>query len=254
MDFKNSTGKLPAKALSFLFCSRKGGTGKSTTIIQMAVYAATVLGWRVAVIDGDGQGSTYNFFSSRDEENLERREKGLPELPYIKYESHAPDSNISEALRDLRSNYDLVLVDTRGGPSKAMVSSIASVTSVIVVTGTSGIELEQLGAVIKLVRDTEAHINDSLPPEYGEFSCDLKILPTRCEMHTKAYKTFIDSVGQLDQYATVMSTKIKNVQRVRDTDLYNRGIAIPDKEVKAPKACFQLALDELIKPQSSVTE
>lgn len=231
------------------FASRKGGSGKSTTVEQLAVYAVTNLGLKTAVLDSDEQQTTYKFFAAREKENDRRQEVGKKQLPFVKYESHSPDASLRKTIKEMRDQYDLILIDTKGGSSTALTSCIQSVDTVVLTTGTAGKELQELGEVIKLVRTIEGHIQDSLPDDFGAFKVDLRVLLTRCRSNTKSYARAIESIAELDNHVTVMRAKVRFVEQVNDMELDHAGIAVTDEEIKNPgKATFQLALDELLKP------
>src|SRR3712207_5641635 len=90
--------------------TQKGGTGKSSLAVSLAV-AAVERGLKVAVIDTDPQGTAANWHT--------RRQAEAPEVATVAW------SQLSSRLYALsRDGYDLVVVDTPGSDSHAANAAI----------------------------------------------------------------------------------------------------------------------------------
>ncbi len=92
------------------FVTQKGGTGKSSLAVSLAV-AAQERGLKVCVIDLDPQGTSRNWF--------ERREAPTPEVATV------DASQLTTALSALkRQRYDLVILDTPGVDTPATIAAM----------------------------------------------------------------------------------------------------------------------------------
>ncbi len=124
------------RVLSIL--SRKGGAGKTTLTLHLAV-AAQQAGLRVLVMDVDPQASAVSWY--------EKREEKTP--LFIK----AGTTKIAEALR-ASSEYgiDLVLIDTP--PHTQQVASVVAQDSdlILIPTRPSILDLEAIGGTVDIVK------------------------------------------------------------------------------------------------------
>ena len=100
-----------------VFANEKGGTGKSTTAVHVAV-ALTYRGARVAAIDLDPRQRTlYRYFENRAETQA-RRGVDLPSATFDVFDGGAPDELEAVVARlgegDLTGPADFVIFDTPG--------------------------------------------------------------------------------------------------------------------------------------------
>lgn len=92
--------------------SNKGGCGKSTTVINLAVkYAKS--GKEVLVLDADRQSTASRWCSDREEYQIQ---------PYIqvlqKYD------NLQETLRQIQTKFDIIFVDVAGRNSRELITAM----------------------------------------------------------------------------------------------------------------------------------
>jgi chromosome partitioning protein len=116
-----------------VFCSRKGGTGKSTGALSLALMLKNV-----AVIDADPQQSL-SYLSS------------IAEQPFA-LES-APGPGVSSAIRRLERKYKHVIVDTAGADSATVRAALAVADRVLVPCDTSALCLATLPALAAIIED-----------------------------------------------------------------------------------------------------
>jgi len=117
----------------------KGGVGKSTIAANLAVHLATV-GVDVVILDTDAQATCARF--------AERRaEAGLPPINCIQR-----TGDVSHALRDLATRYQVVIVDAGGRDSRELRTAMLVAHLLLTPIRASQADLETLPAVNDLVR------------------------------------------------------------------------------------------------------
>ena len=124
------------KTLAFL--ARKGGAGKTTLAVHLAV-AAVQAGRRVLLVDADPQGSAAGWWRART--------APAPEL--VECEAGEVEQVVAAARQD---RVDLVVVDTR--PSvEADAAAVARVADLVLIpTRPSILDLRAIGATVELIQ------------------------------------------------------------------------------------------------------
>jgi len=118
--------------------SRKGGAGKTTLTLHLAVMAKQ-MGLRVLVMDADPQVSAVSWYGKRDEET-----------PHI---LNVGAIKLSKAVQESREyGIDLVLIDTP--PHTRQVARAAALISdlVLIPTRPSILDIESIGGTVGLVK------------------------------------------------------------------------------------------------------
>src|SRR3546814_4164214 len=95
-----------------VFANEKGGTGKSTTAVHVAVALATQ-GHKVGVIDLDPRQRTVTRYLENREETSRRRGVTLPTPTYAVFEGDTLDA-LQEQVDALTPGLDFLVVDTPG--------------------------------------------------------------------------------------------------------------------------------------------
>ena len=99
-------------AYRLVFANEKGGTGKSTTAVHVAI-ALAYQGARVAAIDLDSRQRTMHRYFENRAETQRRRAITLPGATFAVYEGTSPDE--LDAMADaLGENHDFIVFDTPG--------------------------------------------------------------------------------------------------------------------------------------------
>ena len=115
-----------------LIGSNKGGCGKSTTVINLAVAFAKD-GKEVLVVDADHQSSASRWSSDREYYEVQ---------PYIQVlQKH---ENLKPALDTIEKKYDVILVDVAGRNSREMLSAMLAANLLVCPLQCSQYDLDTL--------------------------------------------------------------------------------------------------------------
>jgi len=119
--------------------SNKGGTGKTTTAVNIAVALATNKK-DVCLVDSDFQRSASRWNHDRDESFIK------PSITLI--EKH---DNVSNTIEDLSRRFDYVIVDVAGRNSREMITSLSVSDVLIAPHQASQLDLDTIeeGSVIR---------------------------------------------------------------------------------------------------------
>ena len=126
-----------ARMFTISMVSQKGGTGKSSIVVALAVEASR-RGFEVAVIDIDPQQSAVKWSDRRQTEN-----------PTV---FSAQASRLKQTLDKVRDDADFTFIDTAGRLDNAALETILMSDLVIIPTRPSMVEIETLPSVNDMVR------------------------------------------------------------------------------------------------------
>jgi chromosome partitioning protein len=133
-----------------LFGGLKGGSGKSTTSINVAAELAAQ-GKDVLLVDGNALQGTASNWAARREQNDK-----LPQITCIE-----KSGNLYKALIDLSDKYDEVIVDTGGQDSKEFRTALLAADLVVTPIAPTQPDAETLVFVSDLIEQAR-EINESL--------------------------------------------------------------------------------------------
>ncbi len=133
-----------------LIGSQKGGPGKSTVAINLAVEYAH-RGKDVMLVDADAQRSASRWHADRTEAGVEPAIACVEKL-----------GTIHKTLQDLDSRYDIVVVDVAGKDSAEMRSGMVVADTMVVVVRPSQFDLDTLPHMGKLIDEVREVMNPEL--------------------------------------------------------------------------------------------
>jgi len=177
---------------------KKGGSGKSTTVINVA-GALAHSGHEVIVLDCDDnqtclkffqrrkgvyEALTSNDFSKYENDPVQMKfikdyikkwggiEAVIQNHPYVECAAKSADENITQDIRNLKNKYDYVIVDTGGYQNNAFKSALAACDMTYIPVQPSQLEIEQLPPVLGLIKELEENFSIAVP----DFSIDARVI------------------------------------------------------------------------------
>jgi len=207
-----------------LIGSQKGGSGKSTTSVNIAALLAGK-GKDVVLVDADRQSTAANWASDRDE---------LEDVGKVhcvqKYD------NIRETLSDLKGRYEYVVVDAAGRDSKELRTGLTAADILVIPFRPSQPDLDTLPKMVELI-DQAKDFNPDLEV-YGLIT----MAPSNPMVNeAKEAKAYLSDYPDIKLLKTII--RDRKVYR----DAMSEGLGVV--EMKNPKAKeeVQLLVNEVLK-------
>jgi len=207
-----------------LIGSQKGGSGKSTTSVNIAALLAGK-GKDVVLVDADRQSTAANWASDRDE---------LEDVGKVhcvqKYD------NIRETLSDLKGRYEYVVVDAAGRDSKELRTGLTAADILVIPFRPSQPDLDTLPKMVELI-DQAKDFNPDLEV-YGLIT----MAPSNPMVNeAKEAKAYLSDYPDIKLLKTII--RDRKVYR----DAMSEGLGVV--EMKNPKAKeeVQLLVSEVLK-------
>ncbi|WP_298044706.1 AAA family ATPase [uncultured Citricoccus sp.] len=126
-----------------LIGSQKGGVGKSTVAINLAVEYARQ-GRDVCLVDADAQRSAARWHADREEQGHQ------PAVACVE-----KFGTIHQTLTDLATRYDIVIVDVAGKDSREMRTGMLAADTLVVVVRPSQLDLDTLGHMSEVIEQAK---------------------------------------------------------------------------------------------------
>lgn len=149
-----------------VFANEKGGTGKSTTAVHVAV-ALAVTGHRVAAIDLDHRQRTMARYFENREATARRNNVALPTPAWATLSLQTP-TGLDQEISRIGSNADFVIIDTPGRDDPLTREAISRAHTIVTPMNDSFVDLDLIGQV-----DPETY-KIKRPSFYAELIWDLR--------------------------------------------------------------------------------
>ena len=128
-----------------VFANEKGGTGKSTTAVHLAVALAAT-GHRVAAIDLDHRQRTLARYLENREGTARRTGTHLPQPAYTTL-SLLTEAGLDQEIARIGSNADFIIIDTPGRDDPLTRAAIARADTIVTPMNDSFVDLDLIGQV-----------------------------------------------------------------------------------------------------------
>mgnify|MGYP000143703045 CR=1 FL=1 len=207
-----------------LIGSQKGGSGKSTTSVNIAALLAGK-GKDVVLVDADRQSTAANWASDRDELD------GIGKVHCVqKYD------NIRETLSDLKSRYEYVVVDAAGRDSKELRTGLTAADILVIPFRPSQPDLDTLPKMVELIDQAK------------DFNPDLKVygLITMAPSNPMVNEAK-EAQAYLSDYPDIKLLKTIIRDRKVYRDAMSEGLGVVEMKNAKAKAEVQLLVNEVLK-------
>jgi chromosome partitioning protein len=128
-----------------VFANEKGGTGKSTSAVHVAVALAAT-GHQVAAIDLDHRQKTLTRYLDNREATARRMDIHLPMPAHVTLANLTP-AGLDQEIARIGSNADFVIIDTPGRDDPLTRAAIARADTIVTPINDSFIDLDLIGQV-----------------------------------------------------------------------------------------------------------
>lgn len=226
----------------------KGGVGKSTIIQQLAgVYANQ--GLKVVVVDGDVTASSMRFFVNRNV--ILESDHQLNKMPYVKCELHSPESDIRQVVKQLKTQFDIILIDTKGGPSNLFTKIIQMSDLVLIPVTADAMSFDQLHSTFSDIQQVENNIR--AVDGWEDYVVDVRIVLNRTVKSSIAHSEALSVIRKFKVNYNFTKTIIPNITALAGFAANSLGATLADN--KHPKrAIFELLAAELLLSHDDVSD
>lgn len=146
--------------MNLLVANTKGGTGKTNTAVQLALYL-TLKGKKVLLVDGDEQGSAWKAIRDRSDLGIE------PELACVAF----PDpKQLRSQTKNLSPNFEHIIMDVGGRVTKNLRAGLMVADVVLVPLRPRDVDIRALENLKPLLEDARDEL-DAKFLSFGFISC-----------------------------------------------------------------------------------
>ncbi|HEX3304313.1 MAG TPA: AAA family ATPase [Thermomicrobiales bacterium] len=252
-DPRDGTERRPTLAPAVAFANQKGGVGKTTTAVNASVSLAQ-RGYRVLLIDADPQGnatsslgidklgvgsSIYDVLiedlplaevaTATDRPGLDV----VPSTPMLAgaeielVDAPGRETRLRQALTDLLSHYDVVLIDCPPSLGLLTVNALTAARSVVVPIQCEFLALEGLGQLMTTVDRVKRGLNPSLDVT--------GVLMTMFDVRTRLSAHVVEEVRRYFPHR-MFSTVVPRSVRLAEAPSYGQAIVEYDPTSRGAEA------------------
>ena len=208
-------------------CNMKGGTGKSTTAQNIAVYYSVVLNKKVLLVDADPQMTSTDWIQER-RDNI----KVNHELFSVQM-----SGNIRVDLLEFEKNNDVVVVDCGGHDSEAMRSALSVSTHAILPFRPKRRDLKKLPEMSEIIKMAVA-LNPNL---------QVNALITQCPHLPSQIKRILDAKDACNSFDLKTLDSVIYTRNIYDDSDENGSSVLEQNVDEKAKNEFLAMIQEFIK-------
>ena len=225
-----------ARAHRIVFANEKGGTGKSTTAVHVAIALAAA-GHKVAALDLDTRQRTLARYLDNREATMRRRQLQLPTVNHAVLSLLTP-AGLDQEVARLGHGADFVIVDTPGRDDPLARAAVALADTLVTPMNDSFVDLDLIGQV-----DAET-FKVRRPSFYAELIWDLRKVRAKADGGTVDWVVLRNRLQHLDAHnmrrvGAALADLSKRVgfrvipglgERVIYRELFPKGLTLLDLE------------------------
>ena len=206
-------------------CNMKGGTGKSTTAQNAAVYFSKLKNKKVLLVDADPQQTTTDWIQER-RQNIENDNLYSVQL----------NGNIRLELLEFEKSYDVVVIDCGGYDSETMRSALSVASHAILPFRPKRRDLKKLNEMSEIMKLAKA-LNPNII---------FRALLTQCPHLPSQIKRIMDAKEACNSFDIYTLNNILYNRNIYDDSEENGSSVIEQDTDKKAKAEFIEMIEEFL--------